>query len=218
MKRLSIAILSSNRYDLLRATVNSILDTMTYPEWEMFIFNHNESIGVGWNALAKRVNCDYVMLCQDDWYFMERWNWAETAVKILSKNKDIGCVRLRKDGDSQQPEEKIGEGVVNVEGEERKFDYVECHHGGLTFNPCFVRKDVLDNLDMADGTLQHGVAMPKIKQQYEKLGYKTVKIINPPIKKIDGNELQNELKIKRESARGVCIHIGRGRRIRGIET
>jgi len=188
-KLLTILILSSNRLDLLRATISSLTETMIYPHWEMIIYNHDESIGKGWNELIKRIRGEYVLWCQDDWYFIENWDWIERAIDILDRDKEIGIVRLRKDSDGQHEEKeigKVGSGYI-----------VDCIAGGFSMNPFIARADLFKDLGEADETHKKGVAEISLREKY-KGKYKTAKLNN--------------------FARGVCIHIGRGRRILGEET
>ena len=183
-KLLTILILSSNRYDLLEATIHSFLNTITYPYWEMVIYNHDESIGKGWNELAKRINGEYVLWCQDDWYFIEKWDWVEKAMKMLDENKDVGIVRLRKNGDGQIEEKEtkeIDNGYL-----------VDCIAGGFTMNPFIAKKETIIKLGIADEKKVKGVAEISLREKY-KGRYETAKLNNP--------------------ARGVAIHIGRGRRV-----
>lgn len=188
---LSIAILSSGRFDLLEATIHSLLNTMTVPYFELIIFNHRDSIGKGWNYLTERINGEFVLMCQDDWYFMEKCNWAEICMQVLSKYKDVGMIRLRKNGDGQN-EEKVVE-------EFRDHQIVECVGGGFTMNPGMFRKDTLDKLgNIGSIQIAKGVAELEVRNRWRSLELKTAKLQNP--------------------GHGVCIHIGRGRRVFGKET
>ena len=185
MKLLTILILSSNRYDLLGATINSLLNTITYPYWEMIIYNHDESIGKGWNQLRQRINGEYVLWCQDDWYFIEKWDWIEKAIEILDNNKEVGIVRLRKESDGQNHEKEI---------KKIKNGYlVNCIGGGFTMNPFIAKKEIMIRLGVVDERKIHGKAELSIRERY-KGKHETAKLDNP--------------------ARGICIHIGRGRRIK----
>ena len=189
-KLLTILILSSNRLDLLRATINSLTETMTYPHWEMIVYNHDGTIGEGWNELIKKINGDYVLSCQDDWYFIEKWNWVEKAIDILNREKEVGIVRLRKDSDGQHPTKeirKIGDGSI-----------VECVAGGFTMNPFIAKAELFKDLGNADERKIKGIAEISLREKYREKKYLTAKLNNP--------------------AKGVTIHIGRGRRVFGEET
>ena len=192
-KLLSIAILSSGRLDLLEATIHSLLATVKYPRYEMIVYNRNGTIGEGWNHLIGSVRGDYVLMCQDDWYFIggettkkNNYEWVDDAIKVLDNNKEVGIIRLRKDNDGQREEV-----VVEDRGE---FSLVKCSAGGFSMNPFICRKDTLDKIGKVKliGELKRGIAEGELRKRYYKMGYKTAKI----------NVRSN----------GVCIHIGKGRR------
>ena len=108
-------------------------------------------------------------------------------IDILDRDKEIGIVRLRKDGDGQHEEkevEKVGSGYL-----------VDCIAGGFSMNPFIARAELFNELGKADERKIKGVAEISLREKYK---YKTAKLNN--------------------AARGVCIHIGRGRRILGEET
>lgn len=196
MKLLTIAILSSNRKDLLQATINSLLNTITYPHWELVVYNHDGSIGQGWNSLYKRMQGEYVLMCQDDWFFMEKkWDWLQECIQVLDEVDDLGIIRLRKDNDGQA-EESIGKRILFY-SEEKKLDFkmrdVACVGGGFTLNPFVCKKALIGKLGEVAGKRKiHGLAEMELRDRYKAFGYKTFKLDND-----DG---------------GVCIHIGRGRR------
>ena len=193
MKKLSIAILSSNRFDLLSATINSLLATLRYPNWEMIIYNRDKGIGEGWNYLTESVSGEYVLMCQDDWFFMERWNWVEQAMAIVD-NKEFGIVRLRKNDDGQRNEERIKFWTYDKEGLKFAFKEIRCKASGFNLNPFVCSREFLKRIGKVSKTgKEKGAAEIQLREKYNARKYKTAKL---------GNE-----------ENGVCIHIGRGRRI-----
>ncbi len=192
MKLLSIAISAndSERNDLLEATIHSLLATVKYPRYEMLVYKHQGTIGEGWNYLIDNVKGDYVLMCQNDWYFIggattdkKNERWIHDAMRVLDNNKDIGIIRLRKCGDGQNEEPFI----------EERDDCFVIGLGWFSMNPFLCRKEVLENLGKATTPeLKRGIAEGEIRRRYTKLGYKTAK-----------------LKVR---SKGVCIHIGKGRR------
>lgn len=192
MKLLSIAILSNDdeRLDLLEATIHSLLSTIKYPRYEIIIYKHEGTIGEGWNYLTDRVNGDYVLMCQDDWYFIggattdkKNEKWIYDAMEVLDNNKDIGIIRLRKSGDGQ---------MLEPLREEHEKHFV-IGIGWFSMNPFLCRREVLEKLGKATTPeFRIGIAEGEIRKRYRDMGYKTAK-----------------LKVRSE---GVCIHIGKGRR------
>jgi len=183
--KLTIFILSGNRYDLLSATIQSLLNTITIKDWDLVVYNHQDTIGKGWNDLMKRISGDFVLGCQDDWFFTEKWDWVEKSIKILEDNKDIGIFRFRKDGDGQLKE--------NVLEEHKDFCIVDCVAGGFTLNPFIARKETILKLGKAPEPKVKGLAEVELRNMYKLLNLKTAKLNN--------------------FDKGVCIHIGRGRRL-----
>lgn len=190
MKLLTIAILSSNRFDLLQATINSLINTVTYPYWQLVVLNHNGTIGQGWNKLIDSVDGEYVLMCQDDWFFIEKWDWVQQAIDQLDHDPNAGIVRLRKENDGQNPEIVTGKDLLLR---------VDCIGGGFSMNPFICKNETIDKIGRCQNIQREkGVAEVELRSRYAGLGLNTYKLDN--------------------AAKGVCIHIGRGRRILGKET
>ena len=190
-KLLSIIILSSDRFDLLSATINSLLATMTYPYWEMIVYNHTGTAGDGWNALLKRINGEYVLNCEDDWIFIQRWDWIDKAIGILEKHKDVGIVRLHMSGYGRINGQK---GVKLVEKIENGH-LIECPKSCFSLNPFITRKETLLEIGKARTGWGNNVCEKSLRLRYNKLGFKTATLDNRRM--------------------GVCLHTGRGRAVRG---
>ena len=188
--KLSICILSHHRRDLLQAVIASLLHTVTVEDFELNILEHSGSVGTGWNNLVYQASGEYLLMTQDDWFFIEKWDWVQDAIKMLESDEKIGIVRLRKDGDGQVAEkvtEEIEGGVL-----------VDCLRGGFTLNAHIARKDTLLKLGKALTKKEKGIAEVDLRLKYANFQFKTAKLGN--------------------AAHGVCIHIGRGRRVLGEET
>jgi len=143
MKLLTILILSSNRYELLETTISSLLETLTYPYWEMIIYNHDKTIGEGRAFLLNKIKGEYVLECEDDWLFLEKGNWVQDAIEILDNHPEVGMVRLRKKGDGQTNVrylEKIKRGFITG--------------GHWTHNPHIIRRSTLLKLRKDAGDFQ----------------------------------------------------------------
>jgi len=189
-KLLSIIILSSNRFDLLSATVNSLLATMTYPFWEMIIYNHMGTAGDGWNALLERINGEYILNCEDDWIFIQKWDWVEKAIGILERHRNVGIVRLRM-GESGKINGQKGVKIVEkIEG-----GYlIECSKSCFSLNPFVARKETLLKIGRARTGWGNNVCEKSLGLKYNELEFKTATLDNRRM--------------------GVCLHTGRGQAVR----
>ena len=63
----------------------------------------NLTIGAGFNRLIEQVKTEYLIWTPDDFAFFPNGRWAEKAIKILEKRKDIGIIDLRKERDNEVP-------------------------------------------------------------------------------------------------------------------
>jgi len=184
-KLLSIIILSSNRFDLLQNTILSLLNTVTYPHFEFIIYNHNAGQTEGWIKLIKMVQGEYVLNCEDDWFFIDRGDWVQQSIKILDENPKVGIVRLRKDKDGQTGNKLIKK--------------VDCGSivdtSGFTLNPFIARTENLvemikDNPEISKSFLEYS-----LKSSFTKFRYQVAKL-------------------DEYDRKGIAIHIGWGRKVR----
>jgi len=134
-------------------------------------------------------------MCQEDWYFVGGYaekfkdtNWLHTAISVLNHDKGIGIIRLRKDGDGQNEERDIkGKGT-------EEYGLVDCIGGGFSLNPFICKKGLLKDIGYATvPEKKRGIAEGELRTKYRKKRYSTAKL-------------------KTLRSRGMCVHIGKGRR------
>lgn len=181
---LSIIILSSDRLDLLQTTISTLISRITYPHWEMIVYNHQGSHEEGLIKLINQAKGEYLFNCEDDWVFIEKGDWVQGAIAILKEHPEVGMIKLRKDGDGQ-----------------RCFGIVESiNHGYITSddeysnNPFIARTaDIRKVLAGIEKPMELYIEK-KMVVSFKKTGLK--------IAKLSGC-----------NKRGVCTHIGWGRQI-----
>jgi len=182
---LSIIILSSNRFDLLQATIVSLINTITYSNFELIVYNHKGGQAEGWVKLMKMVQGEYVLNCEDDWFFIDGGDWVQQSIQILDQNPKVGIIRLRKDKDDQTGNtlEKEVDGGSIVKS------------SGFTLNPFIGRTEDLIRM-MNDTPKIHKTFLEySLKASFSKFQYQVAKL----------NEYDRK---------GVAIHIGWQRRVR----
>jgi len=82
---LSIIVLSSDRLDLLESTLLSLLNCITYPHFELIIYNHQDMQDKGWLKLISMIKGKYVLQTEEDWLYLEKGDWIYRD--IVNNNK-----------------------------------------------------------------------------------------------------------------------------------
>jgi len=159
---LQTLITSCGRFDLLNATIGSLLKDQ---KEELFlqinedgpyngfraeppITNYliNPTRGIGQHAsiehFVKTNSCKYYLHCEDDFLFDNYYNWIRVSIDIMEANPQIIKVLARKD--SQHP--CIHDQELN--GHKYGFLQPDWHHVGITWqgfswNPGVTRMDLL---------------------------------------------------------------------------
>ena len=182
---MSIIVLSSSRFDLLRDTVISLINTITYSHFELIIYNHKAGQAEGWAKLMRMVQGEYVLNCEDDWFFIDGGDWVQQSIKILDQNPEVGIIRLRKDKDDQTGNisQKEVEGGCIVKS------------SGFTLNPFIARKKDLIRMMNDIPEIDKVVLEYSLKSSFSKFQYQ--------VAKLNGYD-----------RKGIAIHIGWQRRVR----
>ena len=113
----TVIVLSCKRFDLLKRTISSLLDTINYPvriimlddsedtathkdivrEYgHLFdIYIHGKSHGPAWAAdkLLSMVETKYAFRCEDDWEFIQS-GYLQASIEILEEQPEIGVIGI----------------------------------------------------------------------------------------------------------------------------
>jgi glycosyltransferase involved in cell wall biosynthesis len=115
----SVCILSYNRLRYLKRTLESFLDTCTYPDLEYILVdnnsdqevvdyisslqfiekkilnNKNYGMGYAMNQARREAQGEYFFNLENDWYFFYRSNWVERGVLLFEKDRRGECVHKK---------------------------------------------------------------------------------------------------------------------------
>lgn len=194
MKLLSIIILSCDRLDLLQKNIQSLIPTINYPLWELIVYNHPkdprpfEGLKKGWLKLLDSTKGEYVLSCQDDVYYPDKWDWVKLSIELLEKYPEVGVINLRKDGDG-----KMSGGFKYVEDCGNCY-FVKCIESCFSLTSCIGKKKVFGNVIKNANLSAHSLEKT-MRLTYQSLGYKTLRL------KCDRN--------------GVASHTGGGKSLLG---
>jgi len=183
---LSIIVLSSDRLDLLESTLLSLLNCITYPHFELIIYNHQDMQDKGWLKLISMIKGKYVLQTEEDWLYLEKGDWIQDSIKILDEHPEVGMIRLRRDNDGQTNNtvlRDIEEGYV-------------VNSSGFSLNPFMMRIEDIQ-------ALARDLPSPLIGSFERELQNLFGKSCPPCV-----------VKLKGYFQKGVAIHIGWGRKIR----
>jgi len=187
-KKITFALTSCGRPDLLEKTIDSFLEMNTYPI-EKYIINEDSGIegindhlvkkyhflNIEWiinkfrigqiksiDNMYSKINTEYIFHCEEDWLFTERY-FIEKSLSILENNPNIIQVWLRDQKDTNgHPIEPYSE----------NFDLLTLGHydvwHGFSFNPGIKR--------MTDYKLIGSYELigrePQISVKYNELGFR----------------------------------------------
>ena len=183
---LSIIVLSSDRLDLLDLTLLSLLNCITYPHYELIVYNHQAMQDKGWLKLVSMIRGEYVLQSEEDWLYTEQGDWVQQSIKILDINPKVGMIRLRKDDDGQ---------TGNIVSSDIGGGYF-VNSSGFSLNPFIMRTKDIQQLaiDMANPLVYN------FERELQNIFGRSC----PP----------GVVKLKGYHQKGVCIHSGWGRRVR----
>lgn len=206
MKEVTLIVTDNNRVDLLRKTLRSFFQINTYPLKEIHIHNDgkdklfkgimaefpqanwyfsNRIIGyaASLDFLLSKVNTEYVMSLESDWFFHSNPGFIERSMKILEENPHIHQVWIRDHTDHghilSDEIEVSGIKVREVTQGYRKY------WNGWSWNPALRRMSDIKRF-FPNGLIEHRDEIDQAKH-VQQFNYKAVSLVESSIYHIGYN-------------------------------